>query len=146
MIFSILTLGISAIFSSIIVISAKNPIHSVLALVLTYLAACGIMVLVKVEFMALLFMIVYVGAIAILFLFVVMMLNIKYEELKDNATRYLPLGLIIGLVFLIEVLSALDKETLGGRGTNEISSYLGELQISNRFNIEVVGSIIYTDL
>lgn len=60
--------------------------------------------------MALLFMIVYVGAIAILFLFVVMMLNIKLEELKDNATRYVPIGLIIGLVFIVEVLIVLESE------------------------------------
>jgi NADH-quinone oxidoreductase subunit J len=68
------------------------------------------MVILGVEFLALLFMIVYVGAIAILFLFVVMMLNIKLEELKDNATRYVPIGLLIGFVFIIELLLILESE------------------------------------
>ena len=113
--------------------------------------------LVKVEFLALLFMIVYVGAIAILFLFVVMMLNIKLEELKDNATRYVPLGLIIGLVFLIEILLVLGKENSAGvPGINlgsdsaaipyEAFSYIGGTNYTNKYNIEVVGSILYTDL
>jgi len=143
MLFSTLALGFTAILSSIIVISAKNPVHSVLALVLTYLATCGIMILVEVEFIALLFMIVYVGAIAILFLFVVMMLNIKLEELRDNATRYVPVGLFIGLVFLAEVLYVLDTEV----NTGIKSAMLTFIDSATRGqNIEVIGSVIYTEL
>jgi NADH-quinone oxidoreductase subunit J len=97
------------------------------------------MVLLGVEFLALLFMIVYVGAIAILFLFVVMMLNIKLEELKDNATRYVPIGLIIGLVFIVEVLIILESDI----------SFVAPLDAPFNFlplsNIQTIGQILYTD-
>lgn len=137
--YTIWALGTIAILSSVLVISAKNPVHSVLALVAAYGATSGIMVLLGVEFLALLFMIVYVGAIAILFLFVVMMLNIKLEELKDNATRYVPIGLIIGLVFIVEVLIILESEI----------SFVAPLDAPFNFlplsNIQAIGQILYTD-
>jgi NADH-quinone oxidoreductase subunit J len=139
MMYTIWALGTIAILSSVLVISAKNPVHSVLALVAAYGATCGIMVLLGVEFLALLFMIVYVGAIAILFLFVVMMLNIKLEELKDNATRYVPIGLIIGLVFIVEVLIILESDI----------SFVAPLDAPFNFlplsNIQTIGQILYTD-
>lgn len=138
--YTIWGLGTAGILSSVLVISAKNPVHSVLALVAAYAATSGIMVILGVEFMALLFMIVYVGAIAILFLFVVMMLNIKLEELKDNATRYVPIGIIIGLVFIVEVLIILETEITS-------SPYITSsfLHFSPLSNIKVLGQIIYTD-
>ncbi len=137
---TILFFGIIAIISSIFVITARNPVHSVLALVATYAATCGIMILLGVEFLALLFMIVYVGAIAILFLFVVMMLNIKLEELKDNATRYVPIGLIIGIVFILEVLFILESEIYFSPPTLPLYTWVNP---SN--NVSTIGAVLYTD-
>lgn len=143
MMYTIFALGTAAILSSVLVISAKNPVHSVLALVAAYGATCGIMVQLGVEFMALLFMIVYVGAIAILFLFVVMMLNIKLEELKDNATRYVPIGFLIGFVFIVEVLLILESDLF--------FSFLPPVAfdmasaINPPSNIIVIGQVLYTD-
>jgi NADH:ubiquinone oxidoreductase subunit 6 (subunit J) len=101
-------LGIGAVYSGLMVISSKNPVHSVFYLVLAF-ANTSILLLIKgVEFLSLLFLIVYVGAIAILFLFVVMMLNIKLVEIIDNTTRYVPIGFIIGIVFLSMIISILN--------------------------------------
>ncbi len=141
MMYTILALGTAAILSSVLVISAKNPVHSVLALVAAYGATCGIMVILGVEFMALLFMIVYVGAIAILFLFVVMMLNIKLEELKDNATRYVPIGFLIGFVFIVEVLLILESEIY----FSFLPSSLSFSFLNPPSNISVIGQVLYTD-
>lgn len=140
--YTIWALGTAAILSSVLVISAKNPVHSVLALVAAYGATSGIMIILGVEFMALLFMIVYVGAIAILFLFVVMMLNIKLEELKDNATRYVPIGLIIGLVFIVEVLIILESEINFSFSNTFDSSWSF---INPNTNINVIGQVLYTE-
>lgn len=138
--YTIWILGTAAILSSVLVISAKNPVHSVLALVAAYGATCGIMVILGVEFMALLFMIVYVGAIAILFLFVVMMLNIKLEELKDNATRYMPIGILIGLVFIVEVLLILESEIYFSFDSSHSFSSIIPLS-----NLLVLGQVLYTE-
>ena len=100
-IFYILSSG--AIISSIMVITARNPIHSVLFLVLVFFNVAGLLILVDIEFLAIMFLIIYVGAIGILFLFVVMMLNVKVTELNDSFIRYLPIGAIIGFIFLFEV-------------------------------------------
>jgi len=99
----VLLLGLGAIISGFSVISSINPMHSVIALVLTFANSAGLLILQEVEFLAILFIIVYAGAIAILILFVVMMLNIKLVELVDNTTRYLPIGFIIGLILLTQL-------------------------------------------
>ena len=102
--------GIGSIISGFMVISSTNPMHSVFSLVLTFANTSVLLLMLGVEFLALLFLIVYVGAIAILFLFVVMMLNIKIVELRDNATRYVPVGFIIGILFLMEIIIITDKQ------------------------------------
>ena len=81
------------------VISSINPIHSVLSLVLAFFNLSILLLILGIEFLPILFLIVYIGAIAILFLFVIMMLNIKLIEILDNTTRYVPIGLFIGLIF-----------------------------------------------
>jgi NADH-quinone oxidoreductase subunit J len=81
-------------------VNSTNPIHSVLSLVLTFASLSILLLILGLEFLPLLFIIIYVGAIAILFLFVIMMLNIKIVEIVDNVTRYIPLGLFVGLIFL----------------------------------------------
>ncbi|MEM6932503.1 MAG: NADH-quinone oxidoreductase subunit J [Pseudomonadota bacterium] len=92
-----------AVASGLFVIIARNPVHSVLWLILTFFSAAGMMVLLGAEFVAMLLIIVYVGAVAVLFLFVVMMLDVDFAELKSGMAEYLPVGFLIGLVLLVEM-------------------------------------------
>ena len=96
--FSILT-----ILPALMVVLSTNPVHSVLWLILTFFGASGLFILLGAEFLALILMIVYVGAVAVLFMFVVMMLNINFKEIKSRLTKYLPLGVLIGLVLFVEL-------------------------------------------
>ena len=91
------------LLTAFLVITAKNPVLSVFYLVLAFIQASILLLVQGIEFISLLFIIVYVGAIAILFLFVVMMLNIKKVELLDNTTRYVPIGFIIGIIFIYNI-------------------------------------------
>ena len=96
--FSFLLIG-----SAFLVISFRNPVHAVLALIVAFFSAAGLFVILGAEFLAMLLMIVYVGAVAVLFLFVVMMLDIDFVELKRGLSRYLPLGLLIGSLVVFEL-------------------------------------------
>ena len=100
--------SILLIVSSIMVIVTKNPLHSVLFLIGSFLSSSVILFLFENEFLALFFLIIYLGAIAVLFLFIVMMLNIKYAELQ-NSMLYFPVGVFIGITVLVEVLGAVSK-------------------------------------
>ncbi len=97
-----------ALISATMTIMATNPIHSVAFLTLVFCNATGLLLLFGIEFLALMFIIIYVGAIAVLFLFVVMMLNIKVNELRENWLRYLPIGGLISIIFLLEIFLILD--------------------------------------
>lgn len=99
-----------ALASGIMVIRSKNPVHSVLFLILVFCNAAGLLILLDLDFFAMIFLVVYVGAIAVLFLFVVMMLHIKLTEMNENILRYLPVGGIIGIIFLIEVLLVVEND------------------------------------
>jgi NADH-quinone oxidoreductase subunit J len=90
--------------SGIMVISSRNPVHSVLFLILAFFNAAGLFVLLGAEFLAMILVVVYVGAVAVLFLFVVMMLDINFVELRQGFLRYLPIGALIGIVLLVELL------------------------------------------
>jgi len=90
-----------------VTVVSRNPVHSVLWLILTFLSSAGLFVLLGAEFVAMLLVIVYVGAVAVLFLFVVMMLDVDFAELKAEMAQYLPLGLLIGLVLLMQLSMAL---------------------------------------
>ena len=92
-----------AVASGLFVVLARNPVHSVLWLILTFFSAAGMMVLLGAEFVAMLLIIVYVGAVMVLFLFVVMMLDVDFAELKSGLAEYLPLGALIGLVLVVEL-------------------------------------------
>jgi NADH-quinone oxidoreductase subunit J len=94
-----------AIASGVMVVSARNPVHSVLFLILAFFNAAGLFVLMGAEFLAMILVIVYVGAVAVLFLFVVMMLDIDFAQLRTGAMKYLPVGLIVGLILLFELLA-----------------------------------------
>src|ERR1700690_645941 len=89
--------------SAFMVIAAKNPVHSVLYLILTFVNAAGLFVLLGAEFLAMILIVVYVGAVAVLFLFVVMMLDVDFAELKQGALQYLPIGMLIGGIFFTEL-------------------------------------------
>ncbi len=93
----------TAVASAILVVLSRNPVHSVLWLILTFFSAAALFVLLGAEFIAMLMLIVYVGAVAVLFLFVVMMLNVDFAELRGSVSSYLPLGLAIGLILLLEL-------------------------------------------
>jgi len=141
----VIIFGLGAVVSGFLVISSINPMHSVVALVLTFANAAGLLVMLEAEFLAILFVIVYAGAIAILILFVVMMLNIKLVELVDNTSRYVPIGFIIGFVLLIELcLIFTQNGNIGSYSDNtpvvEFSQYISTLT-----NIENLGNILYTE-
>jgi NADH-quinone oxidoreductase subunit J len=92
-----------AVTSGVLVISARNPVHSVLFLILAFFNSAGLFVLLGAEFLAMILVVVYVGAVAVLFLFVVMMLDINFVELRQGFLQYLPTGTMVGLVLLIEL-------------------------------------------
>ena len=92
------------IASAVLVIFARNPVHSVLWLIVAFFNSAGLMLLLGAEFIAMLVVIVYVGAVAVLFLFVVMMLDVDFAELRQGFLQYLPIGALIGILFLIELV------------------------------------------
>ena len=89
--------------SAVMVVFSKNPVHSVLFLILAFFNAAGLFVLLGAEFVAMILVIVYVGAVAVMFLFVVMMLDINFTELRKGVQDYLPIGLLIGFILLVEM-------------------------------------------
>src|ERR1700749_4990881 len=94
------------IAAAFMVIAARNPVHSVLFLILAFFNAAGLFVLMGAEFLAMILVVVYVGAVAVLFLFVVMMLDINFAELRQGASKYLPVGLLVGIILLAELIGA----------------------------------------
>jgi NADH:ubiquinone oxidoreductase subunit 6 (subunit J) len=138
--------SIVAIISGLMVIRVENPVHSVLFLILTFFNVSGLLLLLEVEFLAMVFLVVYVGAIAILFLFVVMMLNIKITRDSNDLFRYLPIGIIIGLIFLMEIFLITSKDYVPLLDTN--LSSIGFIEwtktINSTSNAEVIGQLMYT--
>lgn len=124
--------------SALMVIMARNPVHSVLWLILTFFSAAGLFVLIGAEFIAMLLVVVYVGAVAVLFLFVVMMLDVDFVELKDGTLRYWPFAMLVGVVFAAEIF---------------LASVLGVHSRPDAFdaapgadtNAEAIGQVMYTD-
>jgi NADH-quinone oxidoreductase subunit J len=103
MVFAFYLFAVSAVVAGLMVVIARNPVHSVLWLILAFLSAAGLFVLMGAEFVAMLLIIVYVGAVAVLFLFVVMMLDIDFAALKGEMARFMPVGLLIGVVILMQL-------------------------------------------
>ena len=124
------------IASAILVIFARNPVHSVLWLIVAFFNAAGLMLLVGAEFIAMLLVIVYVGAVAVLFLFVVMMLNIDFATLRSGFSKNLPFGLMIALVLLAEIAIAANAREAG--------PLIGDKPVAGtQPNIEAVGEALY---
>ena len=126
------------IASAVCVIFARNPVHSVLWLILAFFNAAGLMLLVGAEFIAMLLVIVYVGAVAVLFLFVVMMLDIDFAELRSGFTRNLPFGLIIAAVLFAEMFFAIRAWQAGPVLTTAASPEVTQP------NIVSLGQVLYT--
>ncbi|MER2508683.1 NADH-quinone oxidoreductase subunit J [Amaricoccus sp.] len=101
--FAFYLFAVTAVISGFLVVLARNPVHSVLWLILAFFSAAGLFVLLGAEFVAMLMLIVYVGAVAVLFLFVVMMLDVDFAELRAGMAQYLPVGLLIGVVLFVQL-------------------------------------------
>ena len=99
-----------ALLAGVMVIQSRNPVHSVLFLILVFFNAAGLLILLGLDFFAMIFLVVYVGAIAVLFLFVVMMLNIKLAEINEKKLRYLPVGGLLGILFLFEIFLIINND------------------------------------
>jgi len=132
-----------AVAGAVLVISARNPVHSVLFLILVFFNAAGLFLLLGAEFLAMVLVVVYVGAVAVLFLFVVMMLDISFSKLREGFLQYLPTGGLVGLILLVELLTALGAWKLAPDGAEALAApiaKLGELD-----NTRVLGSLLYTN-
>src|SRR6186713_2562000 len=99
--------SIIAVASALMVIASRNPVHSVLFLILAFVNAAGLFMLAGAEFLAMILLVVYVGAVAVLFLFVVMMLDVDFAELKSGALQYAPIGALVGLILAGELIVVL---------------------------------------
>ncbi|WP_066556263.1 NADH-quinone oxidoreductase subunit J [Croceicoccus bisphenolivorans] len=129
------------IASAMLVIMSRNPVHSVLWLILAFFNAAGLMVLVGAEFIAMLLVIVYVGAVAVLFLFVVMMLDIDFAELRAGFMKNAPLGVLIAVVLFVELFVGL---VIHGAGELQLGAADGTAAtIEGRSNIESIGALLY---
>ena len=131
-------LAFMTIASAVLVIFARNPVHSVLWLIVAFFNAAGLMLLLGAEFIAMLLVIVYVGAVAVLFLFVVMMLNIDFAQLRSGFTKNLPFGLIIAVILLAEMVVALSAYQAGPVTQAVAPAAAGQP------NIQALGELLYT--
>ena len=129
------------IASAVMVIAARNPVHSVLFLILAFFNAAGLFVLMGAEFLGMILIVVYVGAVAVLFLFVVMMLDIDFAELKRGTLQYLPFGALIGLILVAELTMAGSVWALKPAA----QSVLAHATPQGVTNTEALGRILYTD-
>lgn len=130
------------IFSGAVTILARNPVHSVLWLILAFFNAAGLMVLVGAEFIAMLLVIVYVGAVAVLFLFVVMMLDIDFAELRAGFIKNFPLGLALAVVLFVELFIGLVVHGAGGVQLGKASG--AAAQAADMSNIQAIGALLYS--
>ncbi|MDE0794973.1 MAG: NADH-quinone oxidoreductase subunit J [Alphaproteobacteria bacterium] len=129
--------------AAVMVISARNPVHSVLFLILAFFNAAGLFVLMGAEFIAMILIIVYVGAVAVLFLFVVMMLDINFVELRQGFLQYLPIGALVGLVLLAELVLIFGSWVVAPDFAERVGSPTPFL--TETTNTHALGQILYTD-
>ena len=126
--------------SAVMVIVSRNPVHSVLFLILAFVNASGLFVLLGAEFLAMILVVVYVGAVAVLFLFVIMMLDVDFTELREGFLEYLPIGVLVGVVFLAELLLVVGAWVIGPGMPQAISSPIP----ATITNTEALGLVLYT--
>jgi NADH-quinone oxidoreductase subunit J len=128
--------------SGLLVITARNPVHSVLFLILAFFTAAGLFVMLGAEFLAMLLVVVYVGAVAVLFLFVVMMLDVDFSQLREGFSRYLPIGMVVGGVLAIEMI--LIATAVASRGAASVNT--APISPDPALpNTEAIGRVLYTD-
>jgi NADH-quinone oxidoreductase subunit J len=140
-IFFYLFAGIT-VASAVMVVTSKNPVHSVLFLILAFVNAAGLFVLMGAEFLAMILIVVYVGAVAVLFLFVVMMLDVDFTELRQGFLNYLPVGALIGAILLFELLVVLGGWVISPDVAKAITSPIpppGDIS-----NTQALGLVLYT--
>src|SRR3954469_23946496 len=128
--------------SALMVISARNPVHSVLFLILTFFNAAGLFVLMGAEFLAMMLVVVYVGAVAVLFLFVVMMLDINFVALRQGFVRYLPIGAIVGIILVAELVFIFGGWGLSPGMTATLGAPTPALEQVT--NTQALGQLLYT--
>src|SRR5690349_9416626 len=128
------------LLSALMVISARNPVHSVLFLILAFFNAAGLFILIGAEYLAMTLVIVYVGAVAVLFLFVVMMLNIDFAELRAGFVRYLPLGALVAIILVAELIFAVGAWSAGGV---DLAARAAPA-VTDKSNIQQIGELLYT--
>ena len=137
-VFAFYLFAVVACISGFMVVLSKNPVHSVLWLILTFLCAAGLFVLQGAEFVAMLLIIVYVGAVAVLFLFVTMMLDVDFATLKGEMARYMPLALFIGVVIILQFAVAYGSWAIAPGTESRIAAPTGTLE-----NTRALGILIY---
>jgi NADH-quinone oxidoreductase subunit J len=126
--------------SAVMVVVSRNPVHSVLYLILAFVNASGLFVLMGAEFLAMILIVVYVGAVAVLFLFVIMMLDVDFSELREGFIEYLPVGLVIGGIFMFELLLIVGAWVINPAVTKTITAAIP----TNVSNTEALGLVLYT--
>ena len=130
------------IASAVMVIASRNPVHSVLFLILAFVNAAGLFVLMGAEFLAMILIVVYVGAVAVLFLFVVMMLDVDFAELRQGVLNYLPIGALVGAVLLAELLTVVVAWAIGPDVAKSITAPIPP--VSDVSNTQALGLVLYT--
>ena len=126
--------------SAVMVIVSRNPVHSVLFLILAFVNAAGLFILMGAEFLGMMLIVVYVGAVAVLFLFVIMMLDVDFVELREGFIQYLPIGIVIGGIFLFELLLVVGAWVINPQVTKTITAAIP----TNVSNTEALGLVLYT--
>ncbi|MFN3225466.1 MAG: NADH-quinone oxidoreductase subunit J [Hyphomicrobiales bacterium] len=129
--------------SAFLVIASRQPVHSVLFLILAFFNSAGLFMLVGAEFLALLLVVVYVGAVAVLFLFVVMMLDVDFAELRQGFLQYLPIGALVAVILVLELILVLGASVLDADVALNTGMPMPPLEEVS--NIEAIGLVLYTD-
>ena len=132
----------TAVVSGLLVVTARNPVHSVLWLILAFFSSAGLFVLLGAEFLAMLLVVVYVGAVAVLFLFVVMMLDVDFVRLREGYATYLPLAAIVAGILLAEMIMISIVVVQGGAASDAVAPAVATADASN---IQTIGRVLYTD-
>jgi NADH-quinone oxidoreductase subunit J len=130
------------IAAAIMVVASRNPVHSVLFLILSFVNAAGLFILLGAEFLAMILVIVYVGAVLVLFLFVVMMLDVDFAELRQGFLQYLPIGAFLGIVVLTELVLVVGTWVIGPDVPQAIAAPIPP--IAKVLNAEALGHVLYT--
>jgi NADH-quinone oxidoreductase subunit J len=133
-------LAATTLVSGLAVISARNPVHSVLFLITAFFSAAGLFVLLGAEFLAMILVIVYVGAVAVLFLFVVMMLDVDFAALRQGFARYLPIGAVVAGVLIVEMIGVAASVAAHGAAAGSTGPATASVT-----NAQAIGAVLYTD-